>query len=351
MNEFIIRKGFISNADSTIYSSISGSTVLDVQGTLGQLFSVTDNLTGDIFSVSDISGIPIFNVNSSGLSTFDDKVLIGGTIGRTESLVVGGDAWAHSFITSGGTTNDFVKGDGTLDSNTYLTAETDSQTLVWTVGSGDLQITNGNTVNLDGRYLLIGNKYTDADARASISETVVGLDYNNTTGVFSTTAGYAIPTTTKQGQWDAGYNDKINSAAFATGTGILTLTQQDAGTVTVDLDGRYLTSATDSQTLTWDEPSNLLTISGGNSVTIDGFEEAFSKNTAFNKNFTTTLGDIKMNGTQSLGVLTTIARADHVHPTDSTRAPLASPTFTGNPTAPTPAIASRYRHLRLQERC
>ena len=42
--------------------------------------------------------------------------------------------------------------------------------------------------------------------------------------------------------WSAAYNDKINSAAFNTGDGVLTLTQQDGGTVTVDLDGRYLTA-------------------------------------------------------------------------------------------------------------
>jgi hypothetical protein len=45
-----------------------------------------------------------------------------------------------------------------------------------------------------------------------------------------------------RGSWDAAYNDKINSASFSTTTGVLTLTQQDTGTVTVDLDGRYLES-------------------------------------------------------------------------------------------------------------
>ena len=38
----------------------------DIQGTQGQLFSVTDDLSGSIFAVSDISGVPIFDVNSSG---------------------------------------------------------------------------------------------------------------------------------------------------------------------------------------------------------------------------------------------------------------------------------------------
>lgn len=43
-----------------------------------------------------------------------------------------------------------------------------------------------------------------------------------------------------------------------------------------------------------------------------------------------------MNGTAAVGVSAKFAREDHVHPTDSTRAPLANPVFTGTPTAPTP---------------
>ena len=53
-----------------------GDTVFDVQGSLGQLFSVTNDFSGSIFAVADISGVPIFDVNSSGLSTFDGDVAI-----------------------------------------------------------------------------------------------------------------------------------------------------------------------------------------------------------------------------------------------------------------------------------
>ena len=58
-NEFKIRKGLI-------VEGASGGTVVDVQGSLGQLFSVTDNLSGEIFAVADISGVPIMSINSSG---------------------------------------------------------------------------------------------------------------------------------------------------------------------------------------------------------------------------------------------------------------------------------------------
>lgn len=43
----------------------------------------------------------------------------------------------------------------------------------------------------------------------------------------------------------------------------------------------------------------------------------------------------KMNGTAAVGSETAYAKGDHVHPTDTSRAPLASPALTGTPTAPT----------------
>jgi hypothetical protein len=75
--------------------------------------------------------------------------------------------------------------------------------------------------------------YTDARARAAISENAVGLDYSSGSGVLSLTAGYAIPTTVKLGQYDTAYNRSIVSAAVTgTSTKTLTLTEQDANTIT-----------------------------------------------------------------------------------------------------------------------
>ena len=75
-NEFKIKKGLI-------VTGASGGTVVDIQGSQGQLFSVTDDLSGSIFAVSDISGVPILDVNSSGLSTFTGNIA-GNTNNTTE---------------------------------------------------------------------------------------------------------------------------------------------------------------------------------------------------------------------------------------------------------------------------
>ena len=63
INNLIISQ---SNASSSLSIINSGSTVFDVQGSVGQLFEVVDGLDGVLMSVNDISGIPILTVSSSG---------------------------------------------------------------------------------------------------------------------------------------------------------------------------------------------------------------------------------------------------------------------------------------------
>src|SRR6056300_1439277 len=60
----------------------SGSTVVDIQGSQGQLFSIVDSLSGSLMSVNDVSGLPIMEVFS------DDKVVMGEY--GTNALVVTG---------------------------------------------------------------------------------------------------------------------------------------------------------------------------------------------------------------------------------------------------------------------
>jgi hypothetical protein len=52
-----------------------------------------------------------------------------------------------------------------------------------------------------------------------------------------------------------------------------------------------------------------------------------------------------MNGAQAVGVSLKFSREDHIHPTDTSRSPLASPAFTGVPTAPTAAPGTNTTQL------
>jgi len=94
------------------------------------------------------------------------------------------------------------------------------------------------TVDLDGRYLT-GNQ------TISLTGDVTGR--NGTTSQFLRSDGdgtfsWATPT-------DTNTNNYVTSASFNTGNGVLTLNRSGLSAVTVDLDGRYLTSYTETDTL------------------------------------------------------------------------------------------------------
>ena len=101
-------------------------------------------------------------------------------------------------------------------------------------GTGFVKI-SGTTISYDNSTYYLASNPSFYIPLTALSSTATGLTYTNTTGVFSTTAGYAIPTTTKQATWDTAYNDSIVSAAVTgTTTKTLTLNQQDGGTVTAN---------------------------------------------------------------------------------------------------------------------
>ena len=73
----------------TLFANPENSGTLSFSGTAGQLFSITNNLTGTIFSVNDISGIPSLSVNDQGiiqLAEFNGRVIIGDSVGSDDSV-------------------------------------------------------------------------------------------------------------------------------------------------------------------------------------------------------------------------------------------------------------------------
>ena len=97
-NEFRVRKGLIVNG--------SGSVILDIQGSQGQLFSVTDQLSGSLFSVKDISGIPVmeaFSDNRVNIGTYNlEAIKVSGSFARITGSLFGtaSSATSASFATT-----------------------------------------------------------------------------------------------------------------------------------------------------------------------------------------------------------------------------------------------------------
>ena len=73
-NEFVIKNGYFSQGNSNVTGSLrvsgsigvvgSGSDVLFVYGSQGNLLVATDTFSGSIFTVTDISGYPILDITS-----------------------------------------------------------------------------------------------------------------------------------------------------------------------------------------------------------------------------------------------------------------------------------------------
>ncbi len=118
----------------------TGSTVLNIQGTQGQLFSVVDGLTGSLMSVNDISGIPILEVFS------DDRVVMGTygdpglTVSGTRVGIGGTSATGYTLDVSGATR---VVGNLTITGSVTATVPTQNTYVAQGKLSGDQTITNG----------------------------------------------------------------------------------------------------------------------------------------------------------------------------------------------------------------
>ena len=90
---------------SSIYLKVLPDSSLSFEGSAGQLFSITDNLSsGTIFSVNDITGIPSFDVNASGLiriAPYAGFTTVGGTYASGKLHVSTGAAATKGIIVQG----------------------------------------------------------------------------------------------------------------------------------------------------------------------------------------------------------------------------------------------------------
>lgn len=113
-----------------------------------------------------------------------------------------------------------------------------NQTLSWNGGTGQLSVSGGNTVDLDGRYL---ESFTESDPifGASPSAGILSGDITNWNTAFGwgnhATQGYLLS------EVDGSTTNELQSLSWNGGTGILTITAGNS----VDLDGRYLQTEVD----------------------------------------------------------------------------------------------------------
>jgi hypothetical protein len=171
---------YATNAGVATYASRSGiATYANVSGVSTSVSGGTGSLT---------------QLNVSGVSTFSGITTVTGTTLFAKQLNVSGVVTASSFIKSGGTSSQFLKADGSIDSNTYLTSFTETDPIF--NASPAKNITNTQISNWDTSYGW-GDHSTLGYATTGYVNTQIGLN---------TFTGAATSITSGQiSNWDISY--------------------------------------------------------------------------------------------------------------------------------------------------
>ena len=234
------------SAAITVFANPENSGTLSFSGTAGQLFSITNNLTGTIFSVNDVSGIPSLSINDQGviqLAEFNGRVIIGDSVGSDDSvssLQISGAVTADSAtiniisVPDGGLTGNRIN----LGNNDDLKIYHDGvHSFVRDQGSGSLYITtNGDFIHLGNGGALQSGKFTPTAAAE--------LFYNGTERFETTDSGINVTGNIRIN------NNPFPASAIAAGTidsarlpvGTFTTGGTDSATVIALIDSSYVQS-------------------------------------------------------------------------------------------------------------
>ena len=197
------------------FLNVTGDQTMDGSLTLTERFfavqTASNTTPGYSFSGDSDTGLSRVGVDAVGLiaggsrkfyvnsTTAYFQNLTGGVEIATGGLAVANDVAAASFTKTGGSSSEFLKADGSVDSNTYLTSHP-------SISAASSSNNGGRTYIQD--ILLDGNGH------------VTGL----------TTATESVTNT----------DEYTTGATFNKANGIITFTRNDGDTYTVDIDSRYL---------------------------------------------------------------------------------------------------------------
>ena len=230
----------ISEVTNLYYTDARSRSAISLT-TSGSSGASTYNNTTGVFNIPEytltgLGGVPstrTITINGTTLDLSANRTFNVGTVTSVSALTIGTTGTDITSSVANGTTTPVITlniptassvNRGALSSTDWSTfnskepAITAGTTTQYYRGDKTFQTLNTTAVT-EGTNLY----YTDTRARLAISETITGIDYNNSTGVFSTTSGYGIPTTAKQTEWDTAYTNRITSLTTTGSSGAATL--------------------------------------------------------------------------------------------------------------------------------
>lgn len=223
-----IARGVVNNGTQTFGGSKTFSGNLSV---INGSFSVTGNstlttstgnTTVSISTGATVSGATkTINIGTSGLSGSTTNITIGSTAGTNTVTARGtwtfaGNITAASIIRSGGTSSQFLKADGSVDSSTYLTSYTETDP-IYTASSW--YTTTNNASNWDTAYGW-GN-HASAGYLTSItsSNVTTALGYTPVTNARTLTINGTTYDLSADRSWTISAGTTLNGTGFVKASG------------------------------------------------------------------------------------------------------------------------------------
>jgi hypothetical protein len=198
---------FVGQNNNPITLSVLADNTLSFEGSSGQLFSINNNLSsGTIFSVNDISGIPIIRANANGtlsMGEFTGTVGVGLTNPSFKFQVSGSAGFSGTV---------YVTGNSAFASTTASTStSTGALTVSGGVGIGGSLYVNSASL-ISSVILSSGTVIGNLTGIATTASYAYQSGYGLTSGL-ATTATYAL---------QSGYAITSGSSSFATTAGFAT---------------------------------------------------------------------------------------------------------------------------------
>jgi hypothetical protein len=291
----------------TITSNSTGAALFIQQAGTGNILTLHDQASDTTFVAIDQNGkvntIPSEATNGAGLNV---------PHGVAPTTPVNGDIFTTTsglFMRQNGTTQQYVDLAGTQTINGTKTFSASSQTLGSGTATGTINVASGATISASTKTVNVG---TGGVVGSTTNITVGPVLGASTTSIGGTTAASTL-------------NLATGATLTATTKAVNIGTAGVAGSTTNIVIG----STTGTSTTTLQGITNGVT----EAVDTNNTELATTAFVVGQAGSATPL----VNGTAAVGTSLRYARQDHVHGTDTTRAPLASPTFTGTPLSTTAA--------------
>jgi hypothetical protein len=189
----------------------------------GTNVSITTNATTDTITINSTDQF-VGTVTSVDLTAGTGITVSGGPITTSGSITVNNN--------DRGSSQNIFKNFAVSGQSTIV-ADTNDDTLTVVAGSGVTITTDAITDTLTISATGTGGTVTSVNMSVPTGFAISGNPIT-TSGTLAVAfaAGYSLPTNASQTNWNTAYNDSITAFAYNTSTGVLTLTQQDAGTLT-----------------------------------------------------------------------------------------------------------------------